>query len=96
MLGADDKAGIAEIIAAVAYLKEHPEIEHGKIRIGFNPDEEIGLGAHKFDVEKFGCKWAYTMDGGEVGELEFENFNAAAAKVHVRVEMYIRVMLKER
>lgn len=84
LLGADDKAGIAEIVAAVAYLKEHPEIEHGKIRIGFNPDEEIGLGAHKFDVEKFGAKWAYTMDGGEVGELEFENFNAAAAKVQVK------------
>ncbi len=81
LLGADDKAGIAEIISAVAYLKEHPEIKHGKIRIGFNPDEEIGEGAHKFDVEKFGCQWAYTMDGGEVGELEFENFNAAAAKV---------------
>ena len=64
-----------------AYLKEHPEIKHGKIRIGFNPDEEIGEGAHKFDVEKFGCEWAYTMDGGEVGELEFENFNAAAAKI---------------
>ena len=84
LLGADDKAGIAEIVAAIAYLKEHPEIEHGKIRIGFNPDEEIGLGAHKFDVEKFGCKWAYTMDGGEVGELEFENFNAASAKIHVK------------
>lgn len=84
LLGADDKAGIAEIVGAVAYLKEHPEIKHGKIRIGFNPDEEIGLGAHHFDVEKFGCKWAYTMDGGEVGELEFENFNAAAAKVHVK------------
>lgn len=84
LLGADDKAGIAEIVAAVAYLKEHPEVEHGKIRIGFNPDEEIGLGAHKFDVEKFGCKWAYTMDGGEVGELEFENFNAASAKVHIK------------
>lgn len=84
LLGADDKAGIAEIVGAMAYLKEHPEIEHGKIRIGFNPDEEIGLGAHKFDVEKFGCKWAYTMDGGEVGELEFENFNAASAKVHIK------------
>ena len=84
LLGADDKAGIAEIVAAMAYLKEHPEIEHGKIRVGFNPDEEIGLGAHKFDVEKFGCKWAYTMDGGEVGELEFENFNAASAKIHVK------------
>lgn len=81
LLGADDKAGIAEIVSAIAYLKEHPEIKHGKIRIGFNPDEEIGEGAHKFDVEKFGCDWAYTMDGGEVGELEFENFNAAAAKV---------------
>lgn len=84
LLGADDKAGIAEIVAAVEYLKLHPEVEHGKIRIGFNPDEEIGLGAHKFDVEKFGCKWAYTMDGGEVGELEFENFNAAAAKVRFK------------
>lgn len=72
MLGADDKAGIAEIISAMVYLKEHPEIKHGKIRVGFNPDEEIGLGAHKFDVERFGCEWAYTMDGGEVGELEFE------------------------
>ena len=84
LLGADDKAGIAEIVSAMAYLKEHPEIKHGKIRIGFNPDEEIGLGAHKFDVEKFGAKWAYTMDGGEVGELEFENFNAAAAKVTIK------------
>ena len=84
LLGADDKAGIAEIISAIAYLKEHPEIKHGKIRIGFNPDEEIGEGAHKFDVEKFGCDWAYTMDGGELGELEFENFNAAAAKITVK------------
>ena len=84
LLGADDKAGIAEIVGAVAYLKEHPEIKHGKIRIGFNPDEEIGLGAHKFNVEQFGAKWAYTMDGGEVGELEFENFNAASAKIHVK------------
>ena len=81
LLGADDKAGIAEIVSAVVYLQEHPEIKHGKIRIGFNPDEEIGLGAHKFDVEKFACDWAYTMDGGEVGELEFENFNAASAKL---------------
>lgn len=81
LLGADDKAGIAEIVSAIVYLKEHLEIKHGKIRIGFNPDEEIGLGAHKFDVEKFGCDWAYTMDGGEVGELEFENFNAASAKI---------------
>ena len=84
LLGADDKAGIAEIVSAIVYLQEHPEIKHGKIRIGFNPDEEIGLGAHKFDVEKFGCEWAYTMDGAEVGELEFENFNAAAAKVIVK------------
>ena len=84
LLGADDKAGIAEIVTAIVYLQNHPEIKHGKIRIGFNPDEEIGLGAHKFNVEKFGCQWAYTMDGGEVGELEFENFNAAAAKVIVK------------
>lgn len=83
LLGADDKAGIAEIVQAMVYLLEHPEIEHGKIRVGFNPDEEIGLGAHKFDVAKFGCDWAYTMDGGELGELEFENFNAASAKVEV-------------
>lgn len=81
LLGADDKAGIAEIVSAMVYLKEHPEIKHGKIRVGFNPDEEIGMGAHKFDVAQFGCEWAYTMDGGEVGELEFENFNAASAKV---------------
>lgn len=84
LLGADDKAGIAEIVTAVTYLQRHPEIKHGKIRIAFNPDEEIGRGAHKFDVEKFGCRWAYTMDGGEVGELEFENFNAASAKVVVK------------
>ena len=84
LLGADDKAGIAEIVSAIVYLQEHPEIKHGKIRVGFNPDEEIGLGAHKFDVAKFGCEWAYTMDGSEVGELEFENFNAAAAKVMVK------------
>ena len=81
LLGADDKAGIAEIMGAVEYLMAHPEIEHGKIRIGFNPDEEIGRGAHKFDVERFGCDWAYTMDGGEIGELEYENFNAAVAKI---------------
>ena len=81
LLGADDKAGIAEIISGVEYLMQHPEIKHGKIRIAFNPDEEIGLGAHKFDVERFGCDFAYTFDGGEVGELEFENFNAAAAKI---------------
>ena len=83
LLGADDKAGVAEIVSAVAYLQAHPEIEHGKIRIGFNPDEEIGLGAHKFDVKLFGCDWAYTMDGGEVGELEYENFNAASARITV-------------
>jgi len=83
LLGADDKAGIAEIVQAMTYLLAHPEIEHGKIRVGFNPDEEIGLGAHKFDVAKFGCEWAYTMDGGELGELEFENFNAASAKVEI-------------
>ncbi len=84
LLGADDKAGIAEIIDAVAWLQAHPEVKHGKIRIGFNPDEEIGLGAHKFDVEKFGCEFAYTMDGGAIGELEFENFNAASAKVKIK------------
>lgn len=83
LLGADDKAGIAEIIQAMVYLMEHPEIPHGTIRIGFNPDEEIGLGAHKFDVEKFGCQFAYTMDGSEVGEIEFENFNAALAKITI-------------
>lgn len=81
LLGADDKAGIAEIITAIDYLKQHPEIHHGKIRIAFNPDEEIGQGAHKFDVARFGADWAYTMDGGEIGELEYENFNAAVAKV---------------
>lgn len=84
LLGADDKAGIAEILTAVAWLQQHPEVKHGKIRVGFNPDEEIGLGAHKFDVEKFGCDFAYTMDGGAVGELEFENFNAAQAKVTIK------------
>jgi tripeptide aminopeptidase len=84
LLGADDKAGIAEIMTAVQYLIDHPEIKHGKIRIAFNPDEEIGLGASKFDVALFGCDWAYTMDGGEIGELEYENFNAAAAKVTVK------------
>lgn len=81
LLGADDKAGVAAIIAAVDYLKNHPEIEHGKVRIGFTPDEEIGAGADYFDVAKFGCEWAYTIDGGAIGELEYENFNAAAAKV---------------
>ena len=81
LLGADDKAGIAEIISAVDYLQKHPEIKHGKIRIAFNPDEEIGQGAHKFDVQRFGADWAYTMDGGAIGELEYENFNAAVVKV---------------
>ena len=84
LLGADDKAGIAEIVSAIAYLQEHPEIKHGKIRIAFNPDEEIGLGAHKFDVEHFAADWAYTMDGGEVGELEYENFNAASARITIK------------
>ncbi len=84
LLGADDKAGIAEIVTAMAYLQAHPEIKHGKIRIAFNPDEEIGKGAHKFDVERFGCDFAYTMDGGEIGELEYENFNAAFAKVTIK------------
>ena len=83
LLGADDKAGICEIISAMEYLIKHPEIKHGKIRIGFTPDEEIGRGAHKFDVNKFGADWAYTMDGSQVGELEYENFNAAGAKVKV-------------
>lgn len=81
LLGADDKAGIAEILDAVQYLQEHPEIKHGKIRIAFNPDEEIGKGAHKFDVKLFGCEWGYTMDGGAIGELEYENFNAAGARL---------------
>ena len=84
LLGADDKAGIAEIIQAMCWLRDHPEVKHGKIRIAFNPDEEIGMGAHHFDVEKFGCDWAYTMDGGDVGELEFENFNAASAKIFIK------------
>lgn len=84
LLGADDKAGIAEIITAISYLQAHPEIKHGKIRIAFNPDEEIGQGAHKFDVEKFGAEFAYTMDGGAIGELEYENFNAASAKVTIK------------
>jgi len=81
LLGADDKAGLAEIVTAMEYLVAHPEIKHGKIRVGFTPDEEIGQGADHFDVPKFGADWAYTMDGGEIGELEFENFNAASAKV---------------
>lgn len=84
LLGADDKAGIAEIIEAMCFLRNHPEIKHGDVRIAFNPDEEIGMGAHHFDVEQFGCDWAYTMDGGDVGELEFENFNAASAKITIK------------
>ncbi|WP_299245020.1 peptidase T [uncultured Aquimarina sp.] len=84
LLGADDKAGIAEIISAMEYLVKHPEVKHGKIRIGFTPDEEIGRGAHKFNVKKFGAEWAYTMDGSQIGELEYENFNAAGAVVTVK------------
>lgn len=84
LLGADDKAGIAEIVQAMCWLRDHKEIPHGDIRIGFNPDEEIGMGAHHFDVEKFGCEWAYTMDGGDLGNLEFENFNAASAKISIK------------
>ena len=83
LLGADDKAGIAEIVTAMEYLMAHPEVRHGRVRVCFNPDEEIGCGAHLFDVEKFGCQWAYTMDGSEVGELEYENFNAASARIVV-------------
>ena len=83
LLGADDKAGIAEIVQAMCYLRDHDEIKHGKIRVGFNPDEEIGMGAHHFDVEKFGCEWGYTIDGGDLGELEYENFNAAGAKIKI-------------
>ena len=84
LLGADDKAGIAEIVQAMVWFMEHPDVEHGTIRIAFNPDEEIGMGAQHFDVERFGCEWAYTMDGGDVGELEFENFNAASARVYIK------------
>ena len=84
LLGADGKAGIAEIVQAMCYLRDHNEIKHGDIRVAFNPDEEIGMGAHHFDVEKFGCQWAYTMDGGDIGDLEYENFNAAAAKVTIK------------
>ena len=84
LLGADDKAGIAEIMQAMCYLRDHPEIPHGTIRIGFNPDEEIGLGAHHFDVKRFGCDFAYTIDGGAEGELEYENFNAASAKITIK------------
>lgn len=84
LLGADDKSGIAAIVSAMEYLVNHPEIEHGKVRIAFTPDEEVGRGADHFDVEKFGCKWGYTIDGGEIGELEFENFNAALAKISIQ------------
>lgn len=84
LLGADDKAGIAEIVQAMCYLRDHKEIKHGDVRMAFNPDEEIGMGAHHFDVEKFGCEWAYTMDGGDLGDLEFENFNAASAKIDIK------------
>ena len=84
LLGADDKAGIAEIVDAMCYLRDHNEIEHGDIRMGFNPDEEIGMGAHHFDVKKFGCAWAYTMDGGALRALEHEHFNAASAKIHIK------------
>ncbi|MBT2162118.1 peptidase T [Zobellia barbeyronii] len=84
LLGADDKAGITEIVTAMEYLINHPEIKHGKIRVGFTPDEEIGRGAHHFDVDKFGADWAYTMDGSQIGELEYENFNAASAKVVIK------------
>ncbi len=83
LLGADDKAGIAEIVQAMCFLRDHDDIPHGDIRIAFNPDEEIGMGAHHFDVERFGCQWAYTIDGGDIGELEYENFNAAAAKITI-------------
>jgi len=84
LLGADDKAGVTEIMYAAEYLMEHPEIKHGEIKIGFTPDEEIGRGVDKFDVKKFGAKYAYTMDGGQIGELEYENFNAASAKIHIQ------------
>lgn len=84
LLGADDKAGIAEIVQAMCWLRDNKEVKHGDIRMAFNPDEEIGMGAHHFDVGKFGCEWAYTMDGGDVGELEFENFNAAGAKIRIK------------
>lgn len=84
LLGADDKAGIAEIVQAMCWLRDHNEIKHGDIRIAFNPDEEIGRGAHHFDVERFGCQWAYTIDGGDLGDLEYENFNAASAKISIK------------
>lgn len=84
LLGADDKAGVAEIMTAMNYLIQHPEIKHGKIRVAFTPDEEIGRGPHKFDVNRFGAKYAYTMDGGPLGELQYESFNAAAAKITIK------------
>ncbi|MDR2475822.1 MAG: peptidase T, partial [Bacteroidales bacterium] len=84
LLGADDKAGIAEIVTAMEYLLSHKEIKHGKVRIAFTPDEEIGKGADRFDVKRFGAEWAYTVDGGEIGEFEYENFNAATAKITVK------------
>ena len=84
LLGADDKAGIAAIVSAMEYLLAHPEIAHGKVRVGFTPDEEIGRGADRFDVDRFGCDWAYTIDGGEIGELEYENFNAAQAVITIK------------
>src|SRR5574344_1893201 len=84
LLGADDKAGVAEIMDAAQYIMGHPEFKHGEIKIGFTPDEEIGRGVVKFDVKRFGADYAYTMDGGEIGELEFENFNAASAKIHIQ------------
>jgi tripeptide aminopeptidase len=94
LLGADDKAGITEIVTAMEFLINNPEIKHGKIRVGFTPDEEIGRGAHHFDVENLG--WAYTMDGSKVGELEYENFNAAGAKITFKGKVCILVMPKER
>ena len=87
LLGADDKAGVCEIVSAMEYLIKHPEIKHGAIKVGFTPDEEIGRGAHKFDVAKFGAEWAYTMDGSQIGELEYENFNAASAKITIHGEI---------
>lgn len=84
LLGADDKAGIAEIMQAMCYLRDHPEIQHGTVRVAFNPDEEIGRGADNFDVERFGCDFAYTIDGGDEGELEYENFNAASAQIKIK------------
>ena len=95
LLGADDKAGIAEIMYAVGYLVQHQEIEHGTIHVAFNTDEEIGMGAHHFDMDAFACQWAYTVDGGDVGELEYENFNAASAAVSFKGVSVHPVMLRE-